>query len=359
MFDNDIFLRQRFGGISRFFVEMTKHLPEQGIMPRILAPVHMNEYLHDLPAALFVGPRHRSRNRWVLAAARRMPQLTVRAAAAISRAQVVHETYYPRSASAPKGVPAVTTIHDMIHELDPSFAGDPVLKWKAAAIERANWITCPSEHTRQDLIRFYPGAEAKSSVIPLAAELPAASGAERPQARPYLLYVGERGRRYKNFRGLFDAFRRSPRLNAEFDLVCLGGLVFSDDERAMVVESGFEDRVRQYGTDDAGLAAWYAHAACLIYPSTYEGFGIPPLEAMAAGCPVIAMRRSSVPEVCGEAVLYAEAPDGEALATAIQKVVDDADLADRLKAAGRQRAAQFSWRRCAGLTAEVYRKVAA
>lgn len=357
LFDADIFLRQPVGGISRMFVELARALPAENIAPRIYAPWHINQLLADLPGECFPAGQRRLAHRLTIAAARRVPVAATRLAARWDRAALVHQTYYPPHSAAPAHLPLVITMHDMIHELDPDFAGDPVIGWKAQAIARADWITCVSQHTRQDLIALFPDAARKSSVVPLATGLGDASGAPRPQRRPYLLYVGERTRSYKNFRGALGAYASLPGVARDFDLVAIGSGAFTEAERALIARAGITDRVRQLAVSNAALAGWYRHAACLLYPSTYEGFGIPPLEAMAADCPVIALRRASVPEVCGEAACYADGPEAEALAVAIVRVLGDDDYADALRQSGRARAALFSWQRCAAETAAVYRRL--
>lgn len=357
LFNDDIFLRQRFGGVSRVFVETAKHLPANGVEPCFMTPFHINEYLGSLPAAWFPAGRRIVSGRLPLAAARRMGSLPTRAAVRVLRPAVVHETYYAPRAPAPRGVPTVATMHDMHHEKVPDFAGDPVAGFKARSIERAAWIACVSENTRRDLVELFPAAEAKSSVVPLAAAMPA-PGQRSLRPRPYILYVGERCRAYKNFPATLGAYRSLPRLAAGFDLVCAGGGPFDERERRLVGAAGLAARVVQLPASDAALATLYAFAACLVYPSVAEGFGIPLLEAMGLGCPVVALRRSSIPEVCGEAAFYADDPSAEAIAAALDRVLGDGALAARLRTDGRARAAQFSWARSASGMADIYRKVA-
>ena len=164
-FDADIFLRQSVGGVSRMFVELARALPAEGIAPRIHARWHINDLLGDLPRACFPAGQRRISQRLAVAAARRLPLVLTRRAVRRDHAALVHQTYYPPRDYAPAGLPVVITMHDMIHELDPEFAGDPVLGFKARAIARADWITCVSEHTRQELVRLFPGTAAKSSVV--------------------------------------------------------------------------------------------------------------------------------------------------------------------------------------------------
>ena len=126
---------------------------------------------------------------------------------------------------------------------------------------------------------------------------------------------------------------------------------------ASLAQSG---RVRPIGyVDDAALALFYASARMLIYPSLYEGFGLPPLEAMASGTPVIASNVSSLPEVVGDAGIQVDPHDVDALREAIRRLAEDDSQWEALRSAGLARAAQFSWERCARETVAVYRKVLA
>jgi glycosyltransferase involved in cell wall biosynthesis len=174
--------------------------------------------------------------------------------------------------------------------------------------------------------------------------------------RPYLLYVGMR-RDYKNFMGLVAAFAASERLRRDFDVVCIGDGPFRPHEREALREAGVVTNFKQFAADDEALRAWYHHAHLFVYPSLYEGFGIPPLEAMAADCPVVAIKVSSVPEVCGEAAEYALPGSRESLQIAMEHVAYSPVRADDLRRLGRDRLKRFSWHKCASETSQIYRSI--
>jgi glycosyltransferase involved in cell wall biosynthesis len=357
-FDHRIFVVQQFGGISRYFVEMAAGLAAQSIAPRIIAPLHINAYLDDAPSWLRAGkrlPSTTTQQRIAKAA----DATLARPLAAAYGAPIVHETYYSEQRLAPRKAKVALTVYDMIHELQPAEFGqnDKTRNRKAAAIERADHIFCISESTKRDLISFYPDAASRSSVTLLGfsriALNPDAVAPER-SARPYILFVGKRGS-YKNFASLLDAFAGSASLRSVFDIRCVGGGGLRPDERIHIARLGLNGQVHHEAVNDVQLHKSYRHAALFVYPSLYEGFGIPPLEAMAGGCPVVTMNVSSMPEVCGDAVEYAEPDDLHSLTKAMERVALSADRADALRLAGHSRIAHFSWAKCAAETAAVYR----
>lgn len=357
-FDHRTFSIQAHGGISRYFVGMVPYLLEFGIAPRIFAPIHINAYLPSLPGDLVFGakvPEFRGRRRLSRTLNGPLSRLAMRG----FRPQIVHETYFGRENEAPRGVPLVLTVYDMIHELFADVMSDPAtIRSKAAAIARADMILCISESTRRDLIRFFPEVAPRTRVTYLGFDSDFAAGGALPMQaqRPYLLHVGVR-RAYKNFAALLEAYAASARLRAEFDLVCVGGGPFDSDERDAIAHWRLEGKVRQHDADDADLRRWYAGAAIFVYPSVYEGFGIPPLEAMASGVPVIGVNVSSVPEVCGDAAQLA--PDGspDALMAAIEAVAFDTARAAQLRNAGLEQIGRFSWRKAAQDTAACYQEL--
>jgi glycosyltransferase involved in cell wall biosynthesis len=229
---------------------------------------------------------------------------------------------------------------------------------KYAAVSRADYVVCISEHTRQDLIRLYEVSPAKTSTIHLgcAAATPSDTLALKV-AKPYLLYVGLRAG-YKNFARFIQGFASSAQLRSSFDIVAFGGGGFSTEEQAQLQALKLQpDQIRQIDGDDLKLATYYRQASAFIYSSCYEGFGLPPLEAMANQCPVVSSHTSAMPEVIGDAAEFFDPLDLDSIATAIQNVVNSQTRTNELIAKGLARVEQFNWKTCASQHLALYRSL--
>ncbi len=278
--------------------------------------------------------------------------------------QLLHVTYYPERLMATPRQRVVVTVYDMIHERLPATfaADDPTSARKRAIVQRADRVICISQHTAEDLIRLFAVDPSKVVVIPLgfSREFGLAGGTqagEEVTQRPYLLYVGARPG-HKNFGRLLAAYGASPALQARFDLLAFGGGALTTAERAAAAAAGVPaGQLRWVGGDDQALAEAYRQARLFVYPSSYEGFGIPPLEAMSCGCPVVCSNTSSIPEVVGGAGQYFDPDDTAALRAALEAVALDDGRHAELRASGLQRCQDFSWQRCAEATANVYRSL--
>jgi glycosyltransferase involved in cell wall biosynthesis len=278
------------------------------------------------------------------------------------KADVCHPTYYRRLTRQPMvstKMPVVLTVYDLIHEIFPQETDQTGYKAaeKAEALKRADAIICISENTKSDLIRLYSIAESKVSVIPLATELCCTScmaGGLGPV--PYFLYVGGRSW-YKNFTTLLQAFAEVSRNNPELRLRIVGS-VFTQLESQQAERLGILDKVDVTGQiADEQLVEAYSRCLAFVYPSLYEGFGIPLLEAMACGAPVIAAATSSIPEVVGGGALLFDPRSVSELSARMRDLLGDCSLRASLVAKGKQRANEFSWERTARETVEVYRQV--
>lgn len=174
--------------------------------------------------------------------------------------------------------------------------------------------------------------------------------------RPYLLFVGERSG-YKNFEGLIEAFASTRLAKDGFHLVCFGGGPFRDRENEKIAALGIGKAVHQVSGSDESLVQYYRNAVAFVFPSRYEGFGIPILEAMELSCPVLCANAGSMPEVGGDAAVYFDPDDISSFAEILERTVLDPDLLLDLKRRGLLRAGTFSWDRCAQETMDLYRSV--
>lgn len=273
--------------------------------------------------------------------------------------------------------PTILTVHDLSFLCVPECFVPAFRRYLEGAVRRAvrrAWrILADSESTRRDLIELlgvepervtvlYPGVEPRFRPARDAGVL------ERVRSRyslpgRFILGLGTLQPR-KNFVGLIDAFVRllaagDPGL-ADLHLVIVGGPGWMYDQiAARVIATGLEGRVHLPGfVDDADLPAVYSLASAFAFPSWYEGFGLPLLEAMACGTPVVAADNSSLPEVVGNAGLLVSTGDTDALAGALARLLTDEALRARLVAAGREQAQRFTWERVARQLWETYRSVA-
>ena len=274
---------------------------------------------------------------------------------------IYHPTYYMKGLKQNRKVPIVITVYDMIHELYPDQFIDSwfVIKAKKRAISIANVIIAISENTKKDLIKIYGVPESKIRVVYLASSLQSSNPMAIDELkkgyglkRPYILYVGDR-RTYKNFEVLLDSYINH--FSDDFDLICFGGGKFKTDELKNINNRINNSIIQLNGSDDL-LASLYKHAFCFVYPSFYEGFGIPPLEAMSVGCPVIASNASSIPEVVDNAAILFDPHLKDELIDAIESLYDESKRNDLIKR-GFEQEKKFSWDKMANETLDIYKSI--
>jgi glycosyltransferase involved in cell wall biosynthesis len=269
--------------------------------------------------------------------------------------------------------PSVVTILDLTFMLIPDAirrASRAYLRWMVrSSARRAGQIITISESTRRDVIRLlgappervtrvYCGVDNRFTPEPASA---AGTALRERVGLPgeFILYLGTIEPR-KNLSRLIDAYTMLRRRDAtRLPLVLAGGRGWGDDE---IVQKA---RANEFATDiylpgfvpEPEIPLWYNAATLFVYPSEYEGFGLPPLEALACGVPVVASNASSLPEVLGDAAVLVDPTSVEAIADGIQRVLDDGALRSRLIARGPEQARRFSWRQMAEETLAVYRAV--
>ena len=216
---------------------------------------------------------------------------------------------------------------------------------------------CISENTKKDLIEYYNVDEKKITVTHLASFIDNNQTIVNKITYPFFLFVGSR-KRYKNFRLLLQAFSKLKDIKDNFEIICFGGGKFLKEEINYMKELSLNPaKIKNIQGSDKILVSLYKQAMALIYPSIYEGFGLPIIEAMSCGCPVISSNSSSLPEVYGTAALSFENNSVENLTHCINKISTDKTLRDLLIDKGFQRSKEFSWKKCAKETASVYKKL--
>ena len=339
LLDGIIFSLQQHAGISVYFKELIKHADAHGLT----GVVQFGPLKQSLPQGLKNIALDRVTYR---------PLERYRSCRVPASASIFHSSYYRLPSII--NMPSVVTVHDFVYE---RYVKGPK-RWvhmhqKHAAIRAAQAVICVSEATRQDLFEFVGGIPGQAVYVihnGVSEVFRPLSLTQAPAPAPYVLYVGER-RGYKNFIRLLAAMEFLP----DFELHCVGGGPFQPRELAGVPAS-VTCRVKHVGfVDDESLNDIYNQAVCLVYPSSYEGFGIPIVEAMRAGCPVVSVECKAVMEVGGAALTIAEGLDPRALADAILKTTSSnrTSLIER----GLSVAQAYSWEKTHAKTLEVYRSL--
>ncbi len=354
-FSPDIFRAQAHGGVSRYITEIHRGLVAREIDSRIFAGLHCNSYLRGLPRTVGIDVEKLR----PLQARQALTKVTDRALERLWCARMDDGTIWHKSMfdhHIPARPALAVTVYDMIHERFPEQFGprDVTPTSKRPWCEAADIVFTISNKTREDLLdRFALPAE-KVVVTPLGVTVvPPNAGALPFTEGPWMLYVGERHKPYKNWIGALDAVAA---LGPDARLACFGPPPTPEDHEA-VAARGLIDRIRFVGGDDGDLARVYGAASVLVYPSRFEGFGLPPLEAMAHGCPVVASRAGAIPEVVGDAAILVDPDDIDALAGALAHVLADGESVAAMTERARTHVATFTWERTVAATLDGYRMV--
>lgn len=240
--------------------------------------------------------------------------------------------------------PFVLVLHDMTHEIFPDIASkkDKTVEWKKKLVHRADKIIAISENTKKDIIKFYDIDESKIEVVYWATTLKLPKKEiQLDLPKKYILYVGTR-EKYKNFNKFFKAIIPLMKEDEELNLICAGSRIFNDEEREMIGD--LADRVHHIRfKDDDELAIIYRNALCFVYPTLYEGFGSPLLEAMSCECPIVCSDTSSLPEISGDASIKFNPEMEESIRGSVRKVVYDEKLRKELVMKGKERIKMFTY----------------
>jgi glycosyltransferase involved in cell wall biosynthesis len=352
LYDGYIYRLQKSGGINRYFQEIISRLPSE-CRPSVYTTTRPVLHSLDHKNLRFVPKPPMAH--WL---ARPIRWLA-------GKFDLFHPTYYhltePLDWSVVRG-PVVLTVYDFVFSkyANRYSRTEKLLVAQREAIQRADVLLCISNSTKSDLLERFPECESRCFVTHLAANVPKPTETRSPNSKPYFLFVGSRVF-YKNFRLTLDAVALLRNEGSDVELL-VAGAPWNDEELKLIdlTKAASWLHLVEY-PEDQTLANLYQHAVALIYPSEYEGFGLPPLEAMTLGTPVLTLNTSSLPEVVGEGGILLDPLNAapEDLAAAASSLLREPDLRTRFSLAARQQASKFHWDLTAEGTLAAYRRAIA
>ena len=347
LFDHQIF-NYVFGGAAKYFVMLLSHLPRE--CWECTAIASSSEYIKR--KALMKYLPYEFRGQTVL-----MEYLNRPYTNCIMRQgqfDVFHQTNFGTYCLKSLGnKPMVTTYHDSnLSTIDPH---PEIVERQRISLERADAVICVSNHTKSDMLRLFHLDAQKVKVIYHGIERPDMSvlAEQRVVKDDYILYVGRRSA-YKNFRKFIEVFSELHLKYPKIKVVCTSN-VFSKEEQMRFKELGIEDCMIHVAADETTMLRLYRDALFFAFPSFYEGFGMPILEAWSCGCPVVLSDASCFPEIAGSGGLFFKPESKEDMLRQFDAVLSDSCLRKKLVLNGYERMKRFSWEKCAEEHMQLYR----
>lgn len=335
-YDDIIYKLQRQGGISRYWQELTTIIRESNIFK--ITNTKGNNFYRYLPV--------------------------------YTSSDIFHSSYYRLPINTNTNLKKVVTIHDLTYELGfiKSFNKSLNILQLKLAIKTSDAIICVSENTKKDLLLIYPdlinhqniytvshGSSLKFDVN-LNLQPPIKIAKSINSIKRYIIFVGKRVK-YKNFEAAIIGFFESCLPKLGFSMICVGSK-FSETEHKLIKTLNLQDKILVFeNATNQELNYLYQNAFALVYPSLYEGFGLPPLEAMNCNCPVIASNTSSIPEVVGNAGILINPYDTKEIASALESLLSN-EVRNSYITKGFNRAKLFSWEKNAQKHIEIYQTLA-
>jgi len=382
LYDHQIFYRQNYGGVSRYFCALMHQFsldPDMSFtlslryvqndnlsqFPQLnkywsnrINYLYNNQFISSLQKKIRFNALNFGLNYAINNQGESVRQLKKQ------DFDIFHPTYYePYFMQYLQKKPCVLTVYDMIHEIFPQYfkAKDQTTVWKKQLIENATAIIAISEKTKGDIIKFTNADPDRIHVIYLGNPFDHMSSPARNISsqdspvfnNPYLLFVGDRPA-YKNFNFFIDSIADLLRKNGGLHIVCAGSLPFTHEEKKFLKNLDIFNKVHHVKINDTILKNLYQNARAFIFPSLYEGFGLPVLEAYSCGCPAIISRSSSLPEIGGDGAIYFEPLDRESIISAVETVLFNENYRQDLIKKGYNRLKFFSWEKTADSTKKVY-----
>jgi glycosyltransferase involved in cell wall biosynthesis len=362
LYDHQIFALQKYGGVSRYFYELIKELNKlQEVDTSTSLIFSDNHYVSSTDiikhTSFFSNSEFKGKERFMNLFNKTNSIIQINK----QSFDLFHPTYYdPYFLSYIGKKPFVLTVYDMIHERfnDALLSKDKSSEQKRVLVKKASKIIAISESTKNDLIELFGIEASKIEVVYLGNSMILDSDKKSDTNIPkkYILFVGSRDG-YKNFDKFVKSISEFLNKDRELSIVCAGGGKFKASENEMFTTFNINHQLYQFDLDDSKLQLLYNNALMFVFPSLYEGFGIPILESFACECPLVCSNTSSLPEVAGDGAKYFDPNDEKSISSAICEVLYNKSLRDVLVERGKERLKHFSWKKTALETKKIYESI--
>jgi glycosyltransferase involved in cell wall biosynthesis len=354
--------QEKYGGVSKYFIRMPQNLPDD---IQYFYPVKntQNEYFKELNDTNINKTFHNINFRGKT----RLLNIQNRSYAIFKLIEgnfdIYYQTHYDPYAYKylSKKKKTITTIHDMnffvIPEAYINYQFPHVIEWQKISALKADKIITPSINSKKDIIKTWNIPDDKIEVVYHGNDIINLEffNSKRILDNPYVLFVGNR-QEYKNFFNFLKSFKLLSEKNHDLCLICTGS-PFDKREKNFISDLKISNKILQVSADENTMINLYRNAELFVYPSLYEGFGLPLLEAMTCHCPVICSNTSCFPEVAGNAALYFDPYSIENMFEVAYEVLNRLNIRHELISNGLERIKMFSWKKCAHQHADIYKSL--
>jgi glycosyltransferase involved in cell wall biosynthesis len=357
LYDHQMFLLQKYGGITKYFCELIKNISTEN-KTDLSVLFSENQHLKDLNALKkthFALPRNEFRGKGRLKTYFYNINKTYSLyKISSSKYDLLHPTYYDTYFLKNLKKPYIITVHDLIEfKFREQYKNNSLIPQMKKIILNADRIISISENTKKDLIEILNINPENIDVIYHGFNRPDSIVYSNDLGR-YILFVGYRGG-YKNFSSLAKAFSNLAMKDSDLKLICVGN-PFVKEEIELLKRLDILKKTVAVGVNENKLNQLYSNALVFVYPTLYEGFGMPILEAFANNCPISLSNCSSLPEVAGNAAVYFDPNDPDSILESITKIIYNPDFSNQLVEKGKEQLTHFSWIKCAEQTLESYKR---
>tara|TARA_B100000900_G_scaffold407751_1_gene420923 strand:+ start:215 stop:1294 length:1080 start_codon:yes stop_codon:yes gene_type:complete len=353
--NNSQFFHQRFGGVTRYSINLVEKMINNQIDFQICAPIYKNNYIKKIEKKYIFGFHFSKYPNFLVL--RYLNNIITNFYLKNKNKKLIHFMYDPEYIKKNISQKKIITIHDTIHEKYEKSYNNNFYSRRREMLKQMDKIICVSNNTKKDLIEYYDIEKNKINVIYNGADHLNSLLSKEPKDikydKPYILYVGSRGK-YKNFRLFIESYKKSKKIFSDFNVICFGGGSFSKDEINFFRKLDVLKNVSSVLGDDLMLKSYYKNASLFIYPSLYEGFGISILEAMNLECPTLVSDIPVFREILENKTSFFDPKNQEDLIFSMEKILFDNENKKKLISTGSKIAEKYTWTKCYNETINLY-----